>query len=79
MKNNKHIVYVLMQSKVEQEKKIVEKSQKYPGVTEAIPVNGENDVVVRIELENLSVLDQVVTQIRRVPGIIRTTTLISRI
>jgi len=77
LKGDRLVVYVLMQAKVGRERRIVEKAKRFPGVTEAKPVYGEYDVVVRIELNDLSVLDQAVTQIRRIPDVVRTTTLIS--
>ncbi|MEM4245895.1 MAG: Lrp/AsnC ligand binding domain-containing protein [Candidatus Bathyarchaeia archaeon] len=67
-----------MQTEVGKERRIVDKARKFPGVIEAMPVLGEYDVVVRIELNDFSVLEQAVTMIRRIPGVLRTTTLISR-
>jgi DNA-binding Lrp family transcriptional regulator len=59
------------------EREIVEKAKAFPGVTEVKPVYGEYDIVARVELDDLSVLEQTVTQIRRIPGITKTATLIS--
>ena len=78
MTRERQVVYVLMQTKIGKERHVIAKAKKFPGVTEAKPVYGEYDIVVRIELNDLSILDQAVTQIRRIQGVIRTTTLISR-
>ena len=79
MGKSQYIVYILMQTKAGKESGIAEKAMKFPGVSEAIPVYGEYDIVVRIELKDLSILDQAVTQIRRISGVVRTTTLISKV
>lgn len=76
-KENHLVVYVLMLTKAGKEKAVANRARGYPGVTEAHTVYGEYDVVVRIELSDLSILEQTVTLIRRIPGVLRTATLIS--
>ena len=71
------VVHILMLTKAGKEKNVANKAKTFPGVTEVHTVYGEYDVIVRIELSNLSVLEQTVTQIRRIPGVMRTATLIS--
>lgn len=77
MKRRLLVVYVLMLAKAGKEKNVANKAKEFPGVTEVNTVYGEYDVVVRIKLNDLSVLEQTVTQIRRIPGVRRTATLIS--
>ena len=71
------VVYVLIVVEVGKEHTVTKEIQKLSGVTETLVVYGEFDVVCRIEIKDLSVLDETVTRIRRIPGIIRTATLIS--
>ncbi len=40
-------------------------------------VYGEYDLVVRLEAENLKAVDRVVTEIRNMPGVLKTVTLIA--
>jgi len=51
--------------------------EKIKGVTEARTVYGEFDIVARLEAPTLKELDEMVTQMRKISGIIRTVTLIS--
>lgn len=50
--------------------------RKLPGVTEAQVVYGEFDVVARIELGDVTLMDETVMA-RKLPGVVRTSTLIS--
>lgn len=77
MKERPLVVYVLMLTKAGKEREVVREARKFPGVTEAKVVYGEYDVIVRIELNDFSVLDETVTLLRRIPGITKTATLIS--
>ena len=51
--------------------------KRFPGVTEAQVVYGEYDVIARVELSDLALLDEIVTMARKLPGVTRTSTLIS--
>ncbi|HID17044.1 TPA: Lrp/AsnC family transcriptional regulator [Candidatus Bathyarchaeota archaeon] len=77
MKEKPLVVYMLMSTKAGKEREVVKEARRFPGVTEAKVVYGEYDVIVRIELNDFSVLDETVTLIRRIPGITKTATLIS--
>jgi len=46
-------------------------------VTEVQVVYGEFDVVARIELGDVTLMDETVTMARKLPGVTRTSTLIS--
>jgi anthranilate phosphoribosyltransferase len=68
---------MLINTQAGKEREVVKEAKKFPGVTEAKVVYGEYDVIVRIELNDFSILSETVTLIRRIPGIIKTATLIS--
>ena len=71
------VIYVLVVTEVGKENEVSQELGKMKGVTEARTVYGEFDVVARVEVENLKEVDETITAIRKVPGIIRTVTLIS--
>jgi len=54
-----------------------EGAEKTAGVTEAQVVYGQYDVVVRIELGDVTLMDETITMARKFPGVTRTSTLIS--
>jgi len=68
---------MLINTQAGKERDVVKEAKKFPGVTEAKVVYGEYDVIVRIELNDFSILSETVTLIRRISGIIKTVTLIS--
>lgn len=71
------VSYLLFLVDVGKEHSIAKELKKLPGVTEAQVVYGEFDVVARVELGDVSLLDETVTMARRLPGVTRTSTLIS--
>ena len=71
------VVYVMIIVTSGKEREVINKTKKFPGITEVKGVYGEYDIIARIELSDPSVLEHTVTQIRRIPGIIKTSTLIS--
>jgi len=71
------VSYLLLLVEVGKEHSVAKELSKVPGVTETQVVYGEFDVVARIELGDVSLLDETVTMARRLPGVTRTTTLIS--
>ncbi len=73
----KVIAYIRNLSDSGKELEILQELRKIPAVTEALMVYGEFDVVARAEFTMLIELDETIYAIRRVPGVIRTTTLIS--
>ncbi len=77
MPSRSSVIYVLIVVEVGKEHSVAREIQKLSGVTETLVVYGEFDVVCRIEIEDMKVLDETVTRIRRIPGIIKTATLIS--
>jgi len=71
------VSYLLLLVDVGKEHSVAKELGKLPGVTEAQVVYGEFDVVARVELSDVSLLDETVTMARRLPGVSRTSTLIS--
>ena len=71
------VIYVLVVTEVGRENEIAQQLSQLKGVTEAKTVYGEYDIVVRMETQNLKEVDEVITSMRKIPGIIRTVTLIS--
>jgi DNA-binding Lrp family transcriptional regulator len=71
------VIYVLVVTEVGKENEVAGALGKIKGVTEAKTVYGEFDVVARIEAQNLKEVDEIITSLRKISGIIRTVTLIS--
>ena len=72
----KIVSYVLIVVSIGKEFDVLNKIRDLLGVTEAVVVYGEYDLVVRIEADNMKVIDNVVTSIRNIPSVLRTVTLI---
>ena len=71
------VIYVLIVTEVGKENNVANALRKIKGVSEARVVYGEFDVVARLETQTLKEVDEIVTAIRKIQGIIRTVTLIS--
>lgn len=71
------ISYLLLLVEVGKEHSVARELTKIQGVTDTQVVYGEFDVVARIELDDVTLLDKTVTMARRLNGVTRTTTLIS--
>lgn len=71
------IAYIMLLTSVGKEHEIAEQIEKYDHVTEANVVYGSWDVVVRASLDELSQLDELVTNIRKLEGVEQTSTLVS--
>ena len=71
------VSYLLLLVDVGKEHSVASELRRLPGVTEAQVVYGEFDVVARIELGDISLMDETVTMARKLPGVTRTSTLIS--
>lgn len=71
------ISYLLFLVDVGKEHDVASELRRLPGITEAQVVYGEFDVVARMELGDVSLMDETVTMARKLPGVTRTSTLIS--
>lgn len=71
------LAYILVLAEAGREPDILTALRKLPIITEAQMVYGEFDIVARSEFNHLNELDDAIATIRRITGIIRTTTLIS--
>jgi len=58
------------------EHEVAKKLRKMEGVTEVLVTYGLWDIVARIETENLQKLDMIITEIRKIPEITQTSTLV---
>ncbi len=76
MVGEKIVSYVLIVVSIGREFDVLEKIKGLEGVTEAVVVYGEYDIVVRIETDSMKLIDKVVTSIRSIPSVLRTVTLI---
>lgn len=73
----KVVAYVLMVTEIGKEYDIINRLSKVRGVTEIRSVYGEFDIVARLEANGLKELDEAITDIRKIPNLTRTVTLIS--
>lgn len=71
------VSYLLLLVDVGKEHGVAKELRRLPGITEAQVVYGEYDVVARIELGDVMLMDETVTMARKLPGVTRTSTLIS--
>jgi DNA-binding Lrp family transcriptional regulator len=71
------VSYLLLLVDIGMEHSVAKELRRLPGVTEAQVVYGEYDIVARIELGDVTLMDETVTMARKLPGVTRTSTLIS--
>ena len=74
---NRIISYMLLVSDTGKEYDIIRDVKKIKGVTESRSVFGEFDVFVRMEVEDLALMDEIVARVRRIPGVLKTTTVVA--
>lgn len=70
------MAFVLVTIRTGREYDVVEEVRKIDGVEEVFITYGVWDALIRVEVDSLSELDKVVTQIRGVKGVEYTTTLV---
>jgi DNA-binding Lrp family transcriptional regulator len=58
------------------EHEVAEKLRKMEDVTESLVTYGSWDLVARIETEDLQKLDSIITEVRKIPEITQTSTLV---
>jgi DNA-binding Lrp family transcriptional regulator len=71
------ISYMLLVTDTGKEYDVIRDVKGIRGVTETRSVYGEFDVFVRMEVGDLALMDEIVTQVRRIPGVLKTTTLVA--
>ena len=69
------IAHILVIAEVGSEHELAKEIMKMQGITEVGITYGEFDLVIKAVAENIAELDKIVTEIRRNPNIIRTSTL----
>ena len=74
---DKIVAYVILVVEVGREYEVLRKLLEMDVVSEAHVVYGEFDVITKLEVGNLEELEEAVMNIRRIPGVIRSSTLIS--
>lgn len=70
------VAHVLVVVEIGREHEIAEQIRTMAGVTEMAVTYGQFDVVAKITSETMADLDRVVTLIRKIPGVLRTSTLV---
>jgi DNA-binding Lrp family transcriptional regulator len=68
---------MLLKTETGKEYNVVKEAKKLASVLECRVVYGEYDVFIRMEASDLPLLDEIVTQVRRIPGVLQTTTLVA--
>ncbi len=71
------IAYILARINLGREYELLEQISGLPNIDEVRIVYGEYDMIIKVKVSALSELDKIVTHIRKLNGIITTTTLIS--
>ncbi|MCX8182142.1 MAG: Lrp/AsnC ligand binding domain-containing protein [Candidatus Methanomethyliaceae archaeon] len=71
------VAYMLLVTDTGKEYEVIKEVKKISGISECRTVYGEFDVFIRVEVADFVSLDEIVTQIRRIPGILQTTTLVA--
>ena len=71
------VAYVLLSVKTGYEYDVLEKIDEMEDVADASIIFGEYDIIVKIEVDNIGKLDSIVMKIRKIPGVERTSTLIT--
>ncbi len=70
------VAYVLVVVSIGREFDVLDRIKRLEGITEAVVVYGEYDIVARLETGSMKEVDRVVTAIRSIPSVLRTVTLI---
>lgn len=71
------ISYMLLVTDTGKEYDVMREVEAIKGVTECRSVYGEYDVFIRMEVGDLALMDDIVTQVRRIHGVLKTTTLVA--
>lgn len=70
------VAYVLLMTEVGKEHEVTEQIKKIPGIVEIAITYGRYDIVFKVACQTMADLDRVVTQVRKIAGVNRTSTLI---
>ena len=77
MAEERIVVYILVNTQVGKEDEILHKIRNMENVAEAYIVYGEFDIIAKIILPQLELLDDMVSSIRKIEGVTKTSTLIT--
>ncbi|QOJ79479.1 Lrp/AsnC family transcriptional regulator [Infirmifilum lucidum] len=75
--SEKITVYILVNTQVGKEDEVLKSIRGMGFVEEAHIVYGEYDIIAKLSIPALELLDQTVTNIRKMPGVTKTSTLIT--
>ncbi|MHA1754067.1 MAG: Lrp/AsnC ligand binding domain-containing protein [Candidatus Odinarchaeia archaeon] len=70
------VAYILIRSQSGKETELVDEIKKIPQVTDCHVIYGEWDIITRVEYEKIPELNTLVLQIRALPGVQQTSTLV---
>ncbi len=70
------VAYILLATETGKEYEVLNEIKGIKGISECRLVYGEYDIFIRIEVCDLTLMDEIVTQVRQIPGITHTTTLV---
>jgi len=70
------VAQILVVVEIGREHEIADQIRNLPGVTEIAVTYGQYDIVAKVITETMADLDRVVTLIRKIPGVLRTSTLV---
>lgn len=69
--------YILLKTSIAREHEVAQAIQNIKGIIEVKVVFGEYDVVAKAQVEDVKMLDDIVTAIRKIDGVATTSTLIA--
>ena len=69
--------YILLKTAIAREHEVAQAIQNIKGIIEVKVVFGEYDVVAKAQVEDVKMLDNIVTAIRKIDGVAITSTLIA--
>jgi len=70
------IAYMLLITDPGREREIINEIRMIKAVSECRAVYGEFDIFVGLEVPDLTILDEIVTQVRQIPGVVHSKTLV---
>jgi DNA-binding Lrp family transcriptional regulator len=70
------VAQILVVVEIGREHEIADQIRNLPGITEIAVTYGQYDIVAKLTAETMADLDRVVTLIRKIPGVLRTSTLV---
>ncbi|MGQ4913640.1 MAG: Lrp/AsnC ligand binding domain-containing protein [Candidatus Asgardarchaeia archaeon] len=76
MAEEKTLAFVLVVVAIGAETEVIDEIKKINTVKEVFSTYGSWDLIIRIEVDNIKLLDKTITSIRKIPGVEYTETLV---